>query len=264
MPKKALLVISFGTSYRETREKTIGAIERDLQKGFPDYDFRRAFTSRMIIKKLRERDNEYVDIPHEALEKLKNEGYTEVICQTTHVINGYEYDLTINELKKFENDFDVLTIGAPLLTTIDDYEQVAKTAISELPEMKEGEALLYMGHGSEHHANATYPAMDYTFKHLGYKNAFMGTVEGFPSLNDIIPQLKEKGYHKLYLAPFMIVAGDHAINDMASDEEDSWKTLLENEGFEVECVLKGLGQFKGIQDMFLEHAKNGTSVKELL
>lgn len=264
MPKKALLVISFGTSYLETREKTIGAIEKDLQKKFPDHDFRRAFTSRMIIKKLRERDNELVDIPHEALEKLKNEGYTEVVCQTTHVINGYEYDITISELKKFENDFEVLTIGTPLLTTIEDYERVAKTAIGELPQMQEGEALLYMGHGSEHHANATYPAMDYTFKHLGYKNAFMGTVEGFPSLSDIVPQLKEKGYHKLYLAPFMIVAGDHAINDMASDEEDSWKTLLEAQGFEVECVLKGLGQFQGIRDMFMEHAENGTNVRELL
>ena len=264
MSKKALLVISFGTSYRETREKTIGAIEKDLQRGFPDYDFKRAFTSRMIIKKLRERDGEIVDIPHEALEKLKAEGYTEVVCQTTHVINGYEYDLTINELKKFENDFEVLTIGAPLLTTIEDYNRVAKIAADELPQLKRGEAILYMGHGSDHHANATYPAMDYTFKFLGYRDIYMGTVEGFPSLDHIIPELKEKGYKKIYLAPFMIVAGDHAINDMAGDEEDSWKSILEAEGFEVECVLRGLGQFKGIQDMFLEHAKNGQSVRELL
>ncbi|MEG0379840.1 MAG: sirohydrochlorin cobaltochelatase, partial [Eubacterium sp.] len=170
MSKKALLVISFGTSYLETRKKTIGAIEKDLQDHFPDHDFRRAFTSRMIIKKLSERDNEQVDIPHEALEKLKEEGYTEVVCQTTHVINGYEYDLTINELKKFENDFEVLTIGAPLLTTIEDYERTATIVAQELPELLAGEALVYMGHGSEHHANATYPAMDYTFKHLGYKN----------------------------------------------------------------------------------------------
>ncbi|MEF9917987.1 MAG: sirohydrochlorin cobaltochelatase [Eubacterium sp.] len=264
MSKKALLVISFGTSYRETREKTIGAIEKDLQMNFPDHDFKRAFTSRMIIKKLKERDGEAVDIPREALEKLKNEGYTEVVCQTTHVINGYEYDLTISELKKFENDFEVLTIGAPLLTTIKDYERVVDIVAEELPKTAKGEALLYMGHGSEHHANATYPAMDYTFKHMGHPNMFMGTVEGFPSLDDIIPQLKEKGYHKLYLAPFMIVAGDHAINDMASDEADSWKTLLTNEGFEVECVLKGLGQFRGIQDMFAEHAKDGKDVKTLL
>ena len=121
-----------------------------------------------------------------------------------------------------------------------------------------------MGHGSDHHANATYPAMDYTFKFLGYRDIYMGTVEGFPSLDHIIPELKEKGYKKIYLAPFMIVAGDHAINDMAGDEEDSWKSILEAEGFEVECVLRGLGQFKGIQDMFLEHAKNGQSVRELL
>lgn len=264
MPKKALLVISFGTSYNETREKTITAIENNLRADYPDYDFRRAFTSRMIIKKLKERDGEHIDIPHEALEKIKAEGYTEVVCQTTHVINGYEYDLTINELKKFEDDFDVLTIGTPLLTTIEDYQQVAQIAIEELPTLKEGEALVYMGHGSDHHANATYPAMDYTFKHLGYKNAFMGTVEGFPSLDDIIPQLKEKNYHKIYLAPFMIVAGDHALNDMAGDDEDSWKNILEAEGFEVECVLKGLGQFKGIQDMFLAHCRSGKSVKELL
>lgn len=264
MPKKALLVISFGTSYNETREKTITAIENELRAGYPEHDFFRAFTSRMIIKKLKERDGEIIDIPHEALEKLKAEGYTEVVCQTTHVINGYEYDLMISELKKFENDFEVLTIGTPLLTTIEDYQQVAETAISELPPIGEQEALVYMGHGSEHHANATYPAMDYTFKHMGHKNAFMGTVEGFPALEDIIPQLKEKGYHKIYLAPFMIVAGDHAINDMAGDEEDSWKRILENEGFEVECILKGLGQFNGIRKMFLEHCRNGRNVRELL
>lgn len=264
MSKKALLVISFGTSYNTTREKTIGAIERDLQESYPDRDFYRAFTSRMIIKKLKERDGEAIDTPLEAIQKLKDAGYDDVVCQTTHVINGYEYDLTINELKQHCADFKSLTIGVPLLTTTDDYHQVVAVLEEIIPDLQEGEAYVFMGHGSDHHANATYPALDYQFKHTGYEDVYMATVEGFPELSHIFPKLHQNNYTKVYLAPFMVVAGDHAINDMAGDDADSWKNIFIQNGFEVECILKGLGQYEGIRKMFVEHCHNGKQVCELL
>ncbi|WKY47434.1 sirohydrochlorin cobaltochelatase [Eubacteriaceae bacterium ES3] len=263
MAKKALLVISFGTSYAETRKKTIEATEERLKVAYPEYDFFRAFTSRMIVNKLKKRDNEIVDLPTQALQKLKDAGYTEVICQTTHIINGHEYDITLKELKAFEDDFEVLTLGKPLLTSVDDYKKTIAVVMEAMPELKEGEALLYMGHGSEHHANSVYPCLDYMFKSEGFKDVYMGTVEGFPELDDILPQLKEKGYKKIYLAPFMLVAGDHAQNDLAGDEEDSWNTLLKAQGFETQVILEGLGEYSGIQALFLEHLQAAQAVKEM-
>ncbi len=261
MTKKALLVISFGTSYPETRKKTIEATEQLLKEAYPDHDFYRAFTSRIIVRKLKKRDGLLIDLPKEALEKLKEAGYKQVICQTTHIINGYEYDITLNELKAFEEDFDCLKLGKPLLTSSEDYKKTMDILVKAMPSLKADEALVYMGHGSDHHANSTYPCMDYIFKHHGYKNIYMATVEGFPELGDIIPQLKQ--YRKIILAPFMLVAGDHAINDMASDDEDSWKSQLLKEGFEVELILKGLGEYREIQELFLEHLKEAKSVTRL-
>lgn len=133
MEKKALLVISFGTSYAETRAKTIEATEKYLQKAFPDHDFYRAFTSRMIIDKLKKRDNEIVDVPQEVLQKIKDAGYTHVHCQTTHIINGYEYDITLNELKAFEKDFEFLTLGRPLLTSVEDYKETVDIVMGQMP-----------------------------------------------------------------------------------------------------------------------------------
>ena len=173
MEKKALLVISFGTSYPETRTKTIEATEKFLQKAYPDYDFYRAFTSRMIINKLKKRDNEIVDLPKEVLKKLKDAGYTHVHCQTTHIINGYEFDITLKELKAFEKEFEALTLGRPLLTTVEDYEETVDIVMKEMPKLKKGEALVYMGHGTDHHANATYPCLDYMFKMKDYDDVYV-------------------------------------------------------------------------------------------
>jgi sirohydrochlorin cobaltochelatase len=263
MEKKALLVISFGTSYAETRKKTIAATEKRLQKAFPDHDFYRAFTSRMIINKLKQRDNESVDVPRDALKKLKAAGYTHVRCQTTHIINGYEYEITLKELKDFEADFESLILGRPLLTTVEDYEETIDIVMGQVPKLKKDQALVYMGHGTDHHANATYPCLDYMFKMKGFDNVYVGTVEGFPELENIVPVLKDKKYKKVYLAPFMLVAGDHATNDMASDDEESWKSVLEDEGFKVECILEGLGEYSGIQDLFAAHLKKAQPVAEM-
>lgn len=263
MSKKALLVISFGTSYSVTRRKTIGATENLLKEAYPDHDFYRAFTSRIIIKKLKKRDKLFIDLPKEALEKLKEAGYTEVICQTTHLINGHEYDITLRELKTFEEDFEVLKLGRPLLTTSDDYKKTMEILVNLMPDLKEDEAFVYMGHGSYHHANSTYPCMDYMFKHHGHKQVYVATVEGFPELVDILPKLKEKQYKKIIIAPFMLVAGDHAINDMVSNDEDSWKSQLLQAGFEVDMILKGLGEYKEIQELFLEHLQEAKAVKKM-
>ena len=262
--KKALLVISFGTSFPETRAKTIGAIEDVLQKAYPEYDFFRAFTARMIIKKLKKRDGEVVDTPLEALKRIKDLGYQEVVCQTTHVINGYEYALTLSELRQYQDEFESLTMGTPLLTTQKDFEKVAEILAEELPELSEEDACIFMGHGTDHHANCAYPAMDYYFKHHGHPEVFMGTVEGFPTLADIIPSLKERKCKRVHLLPFMIVAGDHAQNDMAGDGEDSWKSQLMAEGFDVICHLKGIGENSAIQNMFVEHAKIAKEVKKII
>jgi len=263
MEKKALLVISFGTSYAETRTKTIEATEQCLQKAFPDHDFYRAFTSRMIINKLKKRDNEIVDVPRDVLKKLKEAGYTHVRCQTTHIINGHEYEITLKELKAFENNFESLTLGRPLLTTVEDYEETVDVVMGKMPKLKKGEALVYMGHGTDHQANATYPCLDYIFKMKGFEDVYVGTVEGFPELENIVPLLQDKKYKKIYLAPFMLVAGDHARNDMASDDEASWKTVLEEEQFKVECILEGLGEYPGIQNLFVKHLKKAQPVTEM-
>lgn len=253
---KAILVVSFGTSYEDTRTKTIDAIENDIAKKFPEYKIYRAFTSKMIIKKLETRDHIHIDTVSEALERMVNDGVKDLIIQPTHVINGIENDFMIEDTDKFRDKFNSVKIGAPLLTFTEDYKKVIKTITEEFSYLKNDEALVIMGHGTDHHANAAYAALDYMFKEAGYKNIFIGNVESYPELDVVINLLKENTYNKLYLTPLMIVAGDHALNDMASDEEDSWKTILENEGYNVECIVKGLGEYQPIRDMFIEHINN--------
>lgn len=250
---KAILVVSFGTSYEETRKKTIDAIEEDIREAFPDYKIYRAFTSKIIIKKLKSRDNIHVDTVSEALERMINDGIKDLILQPTHVINGIENDFMLEDLAKLKDKFNSIKIGAPLLTFTDDYKNIINILTKEFSYIKEDEALIIMGHGTNHHANATYAALDYTFKEMGYRNIYIGNVESYPELDNVINLIEHNSYKKLYLTPLMIVAGDHAINDMASDEEDSWKSILENKGYNVECIIKGLGEYKEIRDMFINH-----------
>ncbi len=254
--KKAVLVVSFGTSYNETREKTIGAVEDKIAKAFPDYDQKRAFTSQIIINKLEERDGEKINNVDEAMQNLIDEGYGTVVVQPTHVMNGEEYDEMRSAIAPYEDKFVSIKYGTPLLTTSDDYAEVIEAIAAETPQLADkNTAVVFMGHGTEHYANATYAALDYRFKAMGYDNAFIGTVEGYPDLDKVKADLAKYNPEKVVLMPLMIVAGDHATNDMAGDEEDSWKTQLKKEGYEVECVLKGLGEYEGIQDMFTEHCE---------
>lgn len=252
--KKAVLVVSFGTSYNDSREKTIGAVEKKIAEAYPDYDQKRAFTSQIIIDKLAERDNEQIDNVPEAMQKLIDEGYGTVVIQPTHVMNGEEYDEMREETAPFEDKFVSVKYGKPVLTSTEDYEKVINSLVAETPQIsEEGTAVVFMGHGTEHFANATYSALAYRFKAMGYNNVFVGTVEGYPDLDRVKEELAQFQPKKVVLLPLMIVAGDHANNDMAGDEEDSWKTQLKKEGYEVECVIKGLGEYAGIQDILVEH-----------
>jgi len=259
--KKAILVVSFGTSYADTRKVTIEACEEKITKAFPEYDVRRAFTSQIIINKLKERDNILVDNPTEALTKLMNEGFSEVYIQPLHVINGAEYDDLVEESRAFEETFSKIVIGRPLLTNIDDYRKVVEALTEEMPERADKEAVVFMGHGTHHDANAAYACLDYVFEDEGIKNVFVGTVEGFPELDTVIKKLEKNNIEKVTLMPLMLVAGDHAQNDMAGDEKDSWKMLLKGKGYEVETILRGLGEYPKIQDLYVEHLKEAMNVE---
>ena len=251
--KKAILVVSFGTSYHETRKKTIEVCENKIKESFKDYDFYRAFTSGMIINKLKKRDNMFIDNPSEALEKLYNAGYQEVVVQSLHIICGDDYNKLKDMVVQYEDKFDKISIGRPLLTYIDDYRETVEAVKKDLDKMDIDEAVVFMGHGTEHESHSSYPAIEYMFRDYGI-NAFVGTVEGYPELEQVIKKLKNRNIKTVDLLPFMLVAGDHAIIDMASDEEDSWKTILEKEGFNVKVHVKGLGENPYIQEKFKNHA----------
>lgn len=254
-PKKVLLVVSFGTSYNDNRDLSIGGIEKALQTAYPDYEVRRAFTSQIIIDKLKERDNIEIDNVKEAMDRLVADGVKEVVIQPTHVMSGFEYDDVVKEVDTYKDKLDSLKLGKPLLASDADYDEVVSVITTETKAYDvDGTAIVLMGHGTEHEANATYAKFQKCLTDAGYDNYFVGTVEATPTLEDVIALVKASGATKVVLEPLMIVAGDHANNDMAGDEDDSWKTAFEAEGFEVECVIKGLGQFAGIQDLIVKHA----------
>lgn len=257
--KKAILAVSFGTSHNDTREVTIDSIERDMQNAFPDYKLYRAWTSKMIIKKLKSRDNIHVHTVKEAMEQILADGITDVVVQPTHVINGIENDLMKEDVLSFRENFHSISFGAPLLTSEQDSLRVIQAVIEEFPDLKQEEALVLMGHGTTHYANSIYAALDYTFKDKGHKNIFLGTVEAYPSMETLMKMVKDYNPSKVILAPFMIVAGDHAKNDMAGDDPDSWYSQFAAAGFEVEAALKGLGEYPGIRRLLVEHLKAADS-----
>ncbi len=255
--KPVILVVSFGTSYNDSRDLTIGAIETAIQNANPDKEVRRSFTSQIIIDKLKERDGLEIDNVKEAFARLESDGVKELIVQPTHVMNGFEYDDLIAEIDKNRSKFDSVKIGSPLLTTDDDYSRVITAITDATAEYDDGNtAIVFMGHGTEHESNATYAKLQTKLTDAGKKNYCIGTVEAEPSIEDVIKFAKDGGYKRVVLEPLMVVAGDHANNDMAGDEENSWKTILEKEGFEVVPVLRGLGQIDAIRSIYADHAAN--------
>ena len=256
MDKKAILAVSFGTSYHDTLERTIGAIEQALAAVFPDRMLLRAFTSGMICRKLRERDGVDIPSPARALEQLLDEGVTDVVIQPTHVINGAEYDKLMDQAAPFREKFARLTVGAPLLTSIEDYQAVADAILEQLPGQQPDTTQVFMGHGTEHYVNPSYTQLEYLLHDWGRGDILIATVEGYPGFEELERRLAERPQvRKLLLMPLMIVAGDHANNDMAGDEEGSWKAAFEAAGYEVTTVVEGLGSLEAVQDLLVAHAQ---------
>ena len=254
--EREMLVVSFGTSYNDSRRLTIGAIENDIETAFPEYSVRRGFTSQIIIDHVLSRDNIKIDNVTEALERAAANGVKELVVVPTHLMDGYEYNDLVNELANYSDAFDRISVGRPLLDTDEDFAAVAQAVVDACAEFDDGEtAICLMGHGTEADSNGVYEKMQNTLTAMGAKNYFVGTVEAEPSLDTVLSLVKNGSYKRVVLRPLMVVAGDHANNDMAGDEEDSWKSVFEAEGYEVLCVVEGLGQLESIRDIYVRHAR---------
>ena len=257
--KPVILVVSFGTTVNATRDKTIGAIENVITATYPGYEVRRAFTSQIVINRLAKRDGLKVDNVKQAMQRLVKEKVGELIVQPTHVMNGLEYDEMIAAIKPFEKKFTSIRYGLPLLISDTDFTETASILIENTKQFDTDDtAIVFMGHGTHHDANLVYHKLDSLLKIQGSARYFIGTVEAEPSLEDIMAELSHLRVTHVVLLPLMIVAGDHAVNDMAGDEEDSWKSILEHEGYTVTPILKGLGEYPEIQKIFARHVNEAS------
>ena len=261
-----LLVVSFGTSYNDNRRLTIGAIEQKMEDAFGDeYSVRRGFTSQIIIDHVEKRDGYKIDNVGEALNRAIDNGVKNLVIQPTHLMNGFEYTDLVDEVSQYADAFEKVAVGEPLLTSDEDFVAVMKAITEATAEYDDGEtAICFMGHGTEADSNGVYDKMQKLLAENGFENYYIGTVEAAPALDDVVAAVKEKEYKKVVLEPLMIVAGDHANNDMAGDEEDSWKSVFEAEGYEVTCILRGLGELPAIQDIFVAHAKKAMPAEQLV
>ena len=274
--EKELLVVSFGTSFNDSRVADIKSIEDALQEANPDWSVRRAFTAQIIINHIQARDGEKIDNMEQALERAVANGVKQLVVQPTHLMHGAEYDEMCAAIDKVRDQFDSVEIAEPMLgevgsdaTVINaDKEAVAKAVVaaalsesgyeSTAAAKEAGVAYVLMGHGTAHVAKVTYSQMAAQMDKLGYENVFIGTVEGEPedtSCEAVIAAVKEAGYTTVVLRPLMVVAGDHANNDMAGADEDSWKTMFEAAGFTVNCQISGLGRIADVQALYVAHAK---------
>ena len=271
-----LLVVSFGTSFNDSRVADIKGIEDALQAAYPDWSVRRAFTAQIIINHIQARDGEKIDNMSQALDRAVANGVKNLVVQPTHLMHGAEYDEMCEAIEAYKDQFESVSIAEPMLgevgsdaTVINaDKEAVAKaitaTAVSEagfesLEAAKDaGTAFVFMGHGTAHVAKVTYSQMQTQMQNLGYENVFIGTVEGEPeetACEAVIEAVKAAGYTNVVLRPLMVVAGDHANNDMAGSEDDSWKTMFEAAGFTVDCQIHGLGEIADVQALYVAHTK---------
>ena len=254
--EKELLVVSFGTSFNDSRRLTIGAIESALEKAFPEYAVRRGFTSQIIIDHVAKRDGEIIDNMQEALDRAVDNGVKTLVVQPTHLMNGLEYEEMSKAIAQYSDAFEQISIGQPLLTSDEDFQAVAKAITEATADYDDGEtAIVFMGHGTEAESNGVYAKMQQVLTEGGYAHYYVGTVEATPSLDDVLEAVKQGSYKRVVLRPLMVVAGDHANNDMAGDEDDSWKTTFEKEGYEVVCEVEGLGALEAVQQLYVEHAQ---------
>ena len=250
--KKALVIVSFGTTYERAR-RSIDAVERALAQAAEGYDVFRAYTSSIVRKVLKSR-GEIVPSLEEVLEKLANESYDTVLVQPTHLLYGNEYDEKIRApYRQYESRFQHIALGRPLVAENDDLLKLAEILAALKP--GDADALLLMGHGTTHFANMVYPAMQTALRLQGHPNVVVATVEGWPTLENAIDELRALGAKRVELRPMMLVAGDHAQNDMAGDDADSWKNRLTAAEFDVHCTVEGLGTLENVQKLYVEHLK---------
>ena len=271
-----LLVVSFGTSFNDSRVKDIKGIEDALQAAYPDWSVRRAFTAQIIINHIQARDGEKIDNMEQALERAVANGVKQLVVQPTHLMHGAEYDEMMEMIDDYRDKFESVAVAEPLLGEVgadatvinEDKEAVAKAVTAEAvatagydsveAAAKDGTAFVFMGHGTSHTAKVSYSQMQTAMQTLGYSNVFIGTVEGEPeetACENVIEAVKAAGYTKVILRPLMVVAGDHANNDMAGADEDSWKTMFEAAGLTVNCQISGLGRIADVQALYVAHAK---------
>lgn len=273
-----LLVVSFGTSFNDSRVADISGVEKKLQEAYPDWSVRRAFTAQIIINHVQARDDEKIDNMEQALERAVSNGVKNLVVQPTHLMHGAEYDELVDAVNNYKDKFETVTVAEPLLGEVgsdaaavnDDKKNVAEAITAEavktagydsLDAAKEdGTAFVFMGHGTSHSAKVSYSQMAAQMSELGYENVFIGTVEGEPeetACENVINNVKEAGYKKVVLRPLMVVAGDHANNDMAGDDEDSWKSQFEaSAAFDkIDTQIAGLGEIDAIQQIYVDHTK---------
>ncbi|MBR0329717.1 MAG: sirohydrochlorin cobaltochelatase [Selenomonadaceae bacterium] len=258
--KDAIVVMTFGTTFAENRAKTIDATIEGIKAAHPGVKVVTAYTSHIIIDRVAANEGIKYPTPEEALAQLKEEGYTRVALTTLDVIPGMEYNYKLGVFNSYKQDFKKMTIGTPLMywqgqeEQADDVTEVLEAFATQFPKTKKGEGIVMMAHGTPNIANAYYAVIQEKLQEMGYDNVFIETVEGWPSLETIIPKLKAKKIKKVTIMPFMMVAGDHANNDMAGSEEDSHKSILEKEGIKVEAYIHGLGENEAVRNVFVERA----------
>ena len=274
-----LLVVSFGTSFNDSRAEDISGIEKALEAAYPDWSVRRAFTAQLIINHVQARDDEKIDNVDQALERAVDNGVKNLVVQPTHLMHGAEYDELVETIDNYKDKFETVTVAEPMLGEVgsdatvvnEDKAKVAEAITAEavktagydsLDAAKEdGTAFVFMGHGTSHSAKVSYSQMAAQMKDLSYDNVFIGTVEGEPeetACENVIEAVKEAGYTKVVLRPLMVVAGDHANNDMAGDDEDSWKSQFTASGYfdSVDTQISGLGRIEAIQQIYIDHTKD--------
>ena len=273
-----ILVVSFGTSFNDSRAEDIGGVEKALQAAYPDWSVRRAFTAQIIINHVEARDDEVIDNMQQALDRAVENGVKNLVVQPTHLMHGAEYDEMTEAINGYKDKFESVAIAEPMLgevgddaTVINDDKKAVAQAITDTAckeagfdsmdaAAEAGTAFVFMGHGTSHTANITYDQMQTQMENLGFKNAFIGTVEGKPedtACDKVIEKVKEAGYKNVVLRPLMVVAGDHANNDMAGDDEDSWKSQFVASGnFEnVDTQIAGLGRIEAVEQLYVDHTK---------
>lgn len=251
-----LLVISFGTSYNENRRLTIGAIEDAMEKAFPEYTVRRAFTSEIIIDRVKKRDGTSIDNVREALERAAANGVKNLVIQPTHMMDGFEYNDVVKEAVQYKGVFASISVGSPLLTSEEDFQAVANALVESTASYDDSKtAICFMGHGTEAASNGVYARMQQVLRSIGKENYFIGTVEAVPTVENVLTMVQRGNYTRVLLQPMMIVAGDHANNDMAGEGKDSWKGIFESAGYQVECQVLGLGELAAIQQLLVKHAQ---------